>query len=374
MSDAANTPFHQATIRSVSAFGLAGSLLELPAQPLDEAGFVRLSSAVRRQRLTGLFWAAIEGGALPTTESQRERAEAAHVRVLTGVLALEELLVDTARLFADEQIPVRVLKGSALAHLDFPDPALRPFGDIDLLIPGTRFDDAVALLVGRGCTRRFPDPRPGFYRRFGKGASVRTPEGLEIDLHRSFSMGPFGERLALDDIWSACEVFEVAGEPLTTLPVEVRLLHACYHAALGDRVPQLAPLRDVAQILLSSNPDWTVFQRLMQRSRGQAVVAHAVRTAWTELAIADVLIVSAWAESYRASPRAKADISVYGVGSSYATRCFASVRALPTWEQRASYLAALTMPDRSYLDGRHSGHRDRLQRGLTEILHGRSRP
>ena len=95
-------------------------------------------------------------------------------------------------------IPVRVLKGTASSHLDYPDPALRTYGDVDLLVPGDHYEQAVRLLVSDGAHRRYPEPRTGFDRRFGKGCSLRTPDGLEVDLHRTFTMGPYGESLALE--------------------------------------------------------------------------------------------------------------------------------------------------------------------------------
>lgn len=360
-------------LRAVAAYGLAGSMLELPPSELVDRDFLRLHARIREQRLTGLFWSAITDGVFPVTESQRDRAEESHLRVLAGILRLEQLLVDTVGTLKQAGVPVRALKGAAVAHLDYPDPAQRTFGDIDLFVPSTAFDDAVAVLKAAGCIRRYPEPRPGFDRRFGKGTCLCTPAGLEIDLHRTFSMGPFGERLALDELWERSESFTLAGTTVETLPVEARFLHAAYHAELGDLCPRLAPLRDLAQIVLTAEFDWARLQSLMQASQGEAVVARSVRTAWQEFHLADVLAVSAWASQYREDEQAAADLSLYTLTPSYAARAFATVRAIPSLSEKARFVAALTMPERSYLDGRHSSRPSRLRQGVTEILRGRSK-
>ncbi len=43
-----------------------------------------------------------------------------------------------------------------------------------------------------GGRRRFSEVRPGFDRRWGKGACVVAADGTELDVHRTFVAGPFG--------------------------------------------------------------------------------------------------------------------------------------------------------------------------------------
>ncbi|QNN52167.1 nucleotidyltransferase family protein [Nocardioides mesophilus] len=358
-------------VRAVAAYGLAGTVLELPSEPLGDPAFAGLHANVRQQKLTGLFWAAIRGGALPVTDEQRDQAEEIHIRASVAILMLEDLLVRTVTALDDAGIPVRVLKGPVSARLDHTDVSHRAYGDIDLLVPSSSYYDAVRLLESQGCRRSYPEPRPGFDQRFGKGTAMRTPAGLEIDLHRTFTMGPYGGLLDLDGLWRESEPFSLGGRTMHALPREARLLHACYHAALGDRRPQLVPLRDVAQILLTREIDWSRFRELMRNSRGEAVVARAIRTSWNELRLADVLQASAWASAHRSTRREASHLSVYGASSSYAARSFAAVRTLPI-RQRPRYVLSLALPERSYLEDRHSGLMSRLRHGVTEIRANRS--
>jgi hypothetical protein len=157
----------------------------------------------------------------------------------------------------------------------------------------------------------------------------------------------------------------MAGHRLEALGVEERFVHACYHAALGDATPRLVPLRDVAQLALTYPLDGERIHRLARASGGEAVVAQAVRHAWSLLGIADVLAISAWAQSYRPDSHEVADLAVYERGSSYARKSVAAIRALPLRE-RASFVYALASPTRSYIGDRHAGRMARLRAGLRQ--------
>ena len=362
---------HSPWLRYVAAFGLPGSMLEPPRSPLADRAFGRLYAAASEQRLTGLLWAATTSGVFPTTPSQRDAIRESHRRALAGVLLLERLLVETVDSLSGAGIPARVLKGAAMAHLDYPNPAQRTFGDIDLLVPGESFDEAVRVLTRAGCRRQFPEPRPGFDGRFGKGACLRTPSGQEIDLHRTFSMGPFGERLALDRVWRESDSFVVAGRSLQALSAEGRLLHATYHAVLGDQRPRLVPLRDIAQLALGGAVDWPRLWELMEASSGEPVAARAVTMSWAELRIGDVLAITEWAAHYREQQRASADISAYTSTPSYAARAFATLGAIPTVRDKLRFLTALLLPESGYVAGRHPSRGGRLRRGVVEIRQSR---
>ena len=78
-------------------------------------------------------------------------------------------------------------------------------------------------------------------------------------------------------------------------------------------------------------------------------MARAVRHAWHALQLADVLALSAWAQSYRNDDRETADLAVYGQGS--ATPPSPSPRSVPCrgGGDRAAFVHALVRPSRDYL-------------------------
>ena len=361
---------------AIAAYGLAGTLHDYPTGPLDPRQWQNLLSFARRQRLTGLLAGAIGDDLWPVTDEQLEQVFDAHVDATSGVLQLESALLTIVDVLAGVGVTPRVLKGSAVAHMDYPRPHERVFGDVDLLVRPADFDLAVATLTGAGYRRRYPQPRRGFDRRFSKGTSFITPAGFELDLHRTFVMGPYGLMVDLDQVWADCSSFSLGGRVLTALSPEVRFLHACFHAALGDVIPRLVPQRDVVQMLLSDRLDVEQLRHLMHSWQAEAVVARAISLSWTTLAVADEVALSAWSHRYTPDARDRRFLNVYSDPTgSYAAKELVALSALPRLRDRAAFLHALLLPDQEYLEGRHVGRHDRVRRAVRAVRgSGRRRP
>jgi Uncharacterised nucleotidyltransferase len=361
-------------LAAIAATGLLGTTLGLPPVPLADEAWASLIEGVHRERLSGFLLAAIDNEPSMVTESQREAATELHLESMVTVVLLERSMLMAVEVLESAGVQPRVLKGSAVAHLDYAEAAMRPFIDVDLLIRPEQFDAAVTALVAAGYARNYPEPRPSFDRRFSKGVSFRGPDNCELDLHRTFVMGPYGLTLDLDQLWETSEDFTVAGRTLSALGSEARLLHACYHASLGDARPRLVPRRDIAEMVLFGRPDLDRLHGLARDSRAESVLAEAVRSAWKTLAIADTVALSAWAADYRTPPRDRRDIDVYlGPNNNYAAKSLAALRVLPNWRDRAAFLTALTLPQTSYLGERHDGLGSRLRHGVSDVLRGRAR-
>ena len=169
---------------------------------------------------------------------------------LHACVLVEALLVRLADRLDDNGVRWRVTKGSALAHLDFPDPALRTFADVDLMIHPDDWDTVLELLVtDRADRSRALD----FAKRYGKGCTAMVDD-MEVDLHLRFAVGRFGARCRPDECFEATDTFVLAGRTIPALTPEFRLLHACYHACLGGNA-ELRAFRDVAQLALGSPDD-----------------------------------------------------------------------------------------------------------------------
>jgi len=84
---------------------------------------------------------------------------------------------ELCRLFAEKNIPMAILKGSAAAVF-YPQPSLRRMGDIDFIVPEAMFDQAGEIMLAAG------------YQSNGK-VGVRHAayhkDGLEFEMHRRFS-------------------------------------------------------------------------------------------------------------------------------------------------------------------------------------------
>ena len=361
-------------IRAVAAYGLACTATELPIEPLPPDTWRRLLELVASQRLAGFLAAAVVEGALAVTEDQQEQALESHVAAMCSALKLEALLLDTVALLTDAGLDHRVLKGSAVAHLDYADPALRSFGDIDLMVESDAFDEAVRVLCAQGHRRRFPQPRPGFDRRFSKGTSFTTVDGFEIDLHRTFLMGPFGLQVNLPDIWSEHTEFVLAGRSLRALAPHQRFLHACLHAALGDSPPRLSALRDVGEMVVHGTVDVPRVRELSSSWHADAALSRAVSLTWELFQLGDANELTAWALRYQPDEQERRFLRVYlEPGRSYAGKSLAALQVVPGLANKMAYVWALAFPKRSYVAERH-GHHTRRWRRAAGALRQSGRP
>jgi Uncharacterised nucleotidyltransferase len=173
----------------------------------------------------------------------------------------------------DAGVEYRVFKGVALANTVYVDPALRVFADVDVLVPTPDFGRAARVLeFALGARRALPELRPGFDARFGKEAMLRTVNGLELDLHRTFVDGGFGLRIDLDDLFASPRRFALGSREVATLLPAHLLLSSCYAAALGDWPPRLASQRDVVQMLKVDAPTTGVVLDLARAWRCESVL------------------------------------------------------------------------------------------------------
>ncbi len=360
---AAPPPDLDRVLGAVAAFGLPSANGRLPPVPLAGAAWDRLLLAARQQRLTSLLSRAVATGGLAATAEQAAAAAEAERADSLRVLSIEMLLLEVVDLLGAASIPYRVLKGPSIAHLDYPEPELRGYIDVDVLVPGGRVDEATAALVGAGHTRSIPEVSPGFDRRFGKSVTFVSPLGVEIDLHRTFDRGPFGINVRLADLWATSADLPLAGRSLTCLAPEERFLNVCFHAALGNTPPRLVPLRDVAQIASNGRLDLDRVHSLSRSWRSDAVVAQAVTLAWERLGLTEPTQLSAWASTYEQTAWDTRTLALYVDGShTHATRTLAILRSLPGLRAKTGYARAVVLPSRAYCEAVDQAPLTRLRR------------
>lgn len=357
---------YPATLLAVAGHGLP-STRPFPEVPLGQDDWSSLLSAAADHRVLGLLRAAVDAGRLPVTDAQRKEIRAEHRAVLLRVLSLEQNLVAVTSLLSEAGVESRVLKGSAYAHLDYPDPALRSFIDLDLLFRPADISRAVEVLEAAGFSRILAEPRPGFDERFDKGTTVRGAD-FEIDLHRTFVLGPWGMRVQLDALWSASQTFTIGDRELTALSAPHRFLHACYHAALGDWPLRLGSLRDVAELHPADEP---AMVELAQEWGVEAVVATAVASSTRLLGLEPTGTLREWASGYVPTRRESAWLGLHmRENKTFAAQAIATLPVL-SLRDKAAYLRALMLPNARYTAGRHSSALSRFRFGIREALRGR---
>jgi Uncharacterised nucleotidyltransferase len=339
--------------------------LDAPVE-LDRHDAVALTRAVTNQRLTGQLAAAVDRGLVVMHPHDAAVARQMHRRAVLRTLRLEALLIRVAHALRDAAIAYRVLKGPAVvARLPQPLAALRTFVDIDLLVPQREIDAAVGLMSRLGLRREVPQLRPGFDQRFAKTVTFADPDGLQLDLHRTLAVGPFGLLIHLDDLFADAAIVDIAGHRLRTLTPELQLLNIGYHAALGDVPPRPVVLRDVALSLLYDDVEVGRVLAFAHRWKGEAVLARAVRLASSSLGLPRIHELQSWAWTFRPdrmSRRLLASYTATGLGN--ARKYLASLSVIPSMTDRTAYLRALLAPDADVLRRARASRRSWIVRGV----------
>lgn len=360
----------EALAAAVAAYGLP-SRRGVPDRPLDPHQWAAALREARDARTIGLLSRAIEEGSFAATDQQKAQAYDLHAESMGLAVVLERALLDVVALLIAATVDYRVLKGSAVAHLDYPDPALRPFGDVDLLVPASSFDLTVATLVEAGYARSRPQLRPGFDRRFAKSVNLTSPDGLPVDLHRTLAAGHFGLLLDVDDLFASSAPFVLAGCRLSALDAEDRFLHACYHAVLGAAPPLLA-LRDIAQMLLTTELDLGEVRQRCSAWRAEAVLARAVALAWETLGLSEPLPLVAWARGYRPVATERWALQAHSVQRRRGAKALTTLAAIAGLRNKLAFLWALAVPSPTFLgDGRGRYRRWWAQRAVALTRTGR---
>ena len=352
-------------VRGVLVHGLPSATTSW-REPLDTARWNHLVAEAARHRLGGLLVDAVATGALPTTADQAAEAAQIEVGLTLARLTYEVHAASILDGLDRAGVEVRVLKGPALAALDYPDPQWRPSGDLDLLVHGAQLDQAVAALVARGGVRSDPDPTPGYGAIAGKGATIEIPDELEVDLHRLLVWGAFGVRTLVDDLWGPdARSFLLGGVERRALSIEASLLHACYHLVVRGWRRALT-LRDVGQLLAGATLDEDRTLWLARRWGSEAVLASALLLAQRELRLAvDGSILLDWAHGYPPTVADRLWLRVERPGTRFGPiEAIGAYASLATADERAVLRRATLHPD----PGTWSSPADRLRHAARRAL------
>ncbi len=293
LGDTAADPLRRATLAAMASGGPVRdrTLMERVAATRGQAW---LDFAERNR--VGPIVAHTLRESLPASERVlRERADAVHE---ASRKRMEVLLGEADRIaerLAAEGIGVVALKNAGIARGLFPCPACCPMGDVDLLVPRSRFEEAHRLVqeLGFRFDSRAPDVEPAELSaalRGGGAEYVRRvhDETVWVEVQWRPVAGrwirpdqePDGEQLVERSV-------PIEGSSLRLLAPEDNLLQVALHTAKHSyvRAPGLRLHTDVDRLARYQQPDWGQVAALAERTE--------IRTAvYFSLAMAEALLGS----------------------------------------------------------------------------------
>ena len=189
-------------------------------------------------------------------------------------------------LLENSSIPVLPFKGPMLGHLVYENPALRPFGDLDILVPREAVLPTKELLLADGYTpcRPMDERREKAYLRTQMGYEFRSASGRSVvEVHWAFLNRVHGFDLDPEDVWQRSVLVSLAGQTVRNLSDEDLLLYLCAHGSKSFW-HRLLWICDIAA-LIDARPalDWDVF---LQRTEA----LHSRRMIYLGLYLAHALL------------------------------------------------------------------------------------
>jgi hypothetical protein len=146
-----------------------------------------------------------------------------------------------------------VLKGAWLADRIYPDRALRPMNDIDLLVRSEDLDQTEAALLEIGYRiAQDPGARREARNRHHHWIFRERTDGIPVEVHWNLHPPDSQFCINVDGVWRRTLPIRLAGASARALAPEDHLVYLMSHAARHRFHQGVLPLCDIAAILASS--------------------------------------------------------------------------------------------------------------------------
>ncbi len=186
--------------------------------------------------------------------------------------------------FASRGIDALVLKEFSLVYGTYAEPALRPMGDADILIPREQYAAARECLEELGFDPLLGADKLTLKYALGHGFR-RERDNFWIDLQwdilqREWSLTPGLQRFDIGQMWAAARPMSFMGTAVWKPCPEHNLYHLCLHLE-GHRYAELILLVDIAELVTqyAEEMDWDLFLGLVRRTNTGCTVHRVLSLA-----------------------------------------------------------------------------------------------
>ena len=177
-------------------------------------------------------------------------------------------------------IPVIVLKGAYLAEAVYGDVALRPMGDVDLLVPRAELPRAQAILLDMGGVHQQTEDIESLCRKRHHLPPV-VIRGVTIEIHWTIASPTAPMRIDAAGLLDRARPATIAGVEVLALSPEDLLLHLCLHLGRDHRFKGLKSLCDIDETIrrYGSELDWAQVVRSAREWRAAKYVGLTLHLA-----------------------------------------------------------------------------------------------
>jgi hypothetical protein len=220
------------------------------------------------------------GSVLPETRQALLDGQRAHNFVTLRMTAELFRILDQ---FASAGIGALVVKGPVLAVRAYGDPAMRSYGDLDLLVRRRDVRRATELMIAAGYDAAVPIAAIDAGKIPGQYLFFKRDSKMLVELHNDSTLRYFPRRLPLEGLFERQARVQVDSREVPALSVEDELVLICVHGAkhLWERLMWIA---DVAALVSRQvNLDW-------DRAASSAKEVGAGRMLHTGLALSAALL------------------------------------------------------------------------------------
>ncbi len=281
------------------------------------------------------------------TDAQLEMATEIQLDVMGTMVRFEHDLLNVAEVLSNGDLTFAVLKGAATAHLDYVDPSLRQYGDVDLLVAPEEFDRARERLKVAGWRQAYPLPR--HHERFTHAITLRNSRRVEVDLHQRVAHRAIGQLVPTQDLLDDAVEYLIAGRSLWGLSKRDRLIHAALHTLMSRG--QYRRLSSTADVLVLADANSDAAGAALARAeswRVRSLVERAIGAAYSDarLAVPDAWLAASSKAAYQhdrlvdrayLSPRRRPVIEE-----------LAYLRLMHGWRDRTMYVRGYFSTDAEY--------------------------
>ncbi len=212
-------------------------------------------------------------------------------------LRLTAELFGLLELFSSQGIEALVVKGPVLAVQAYGDPAMRSYGDLDMLVRQRNIRRATELMSAAGYAPAVSLSAIDAGRIPGQYLFSKPDSKLIVELHNDHTLRYFPRRLPLEEFFARQIRVRVDGHDVSALSVEDELVLICIHGAkhFWERLMWIA---DVAALISRQTAiNW-------ERVADSAKAVGAERMLHTGLRLASDLLVSRHKLASGSPPRA----------------------------------------------------------------------